>query len=127
MLVWGEWSPETPAAWAIPPATIMAPKRYIPFWPDAIRRLPGRRVKIILSHQPPRGAQDTLYSGESSGSTGLCRFLEDFQPDLLLCGHIHEARGESLVGECRVVNVGEMRRGFAVMVEIGDEISVRWI
>ena len=83
--------------------------------------------KIILSHQPPRGAQDTLYNGESSGSIGLRRFLEDFQPDLLLCGHIHEARGESGIVSCRVVNVGEMRQGFAVMVEIGDEISVHWI
>ena len=91
------------------------------------QEIAGATFKIILSHQPPRGAQDTLYSGESSGSTGLCRFLEDFQPDLLLCGHIHEARGESLVGKCRVVNVGEMRQGFAVMVEIGDEISVQWI
>jgi hypothetical protein len=26
-----------------------------------------------------------------------------------------------------VVNVGEMRRGFAVLVEIADEISVHWI
>jgi Icc-related predicted phosphoesterase len=85
------------------------------------------KTRIVLSHQPPRGVQDTLYNGESSGSLGLRRFLEDFQPHLLLCGHIHEARGESLVGRCRVVNVGELREGFAVMVEIGDRISVQWI
>ena len=85
------------------------------------------KTRIVLCHQPPRGVQDTLYNGESSGSTGLRRFLEDFQPHLFLCGHIHEARGESLVGRCRVVNVGELRRDFAVMVEIGDGISVQWI
>jgi len=85
------------------------------------------KTRIILSHQPPRGVQDTLYNGESSGSLGLRRFLEDFQPHLLLCGHIHEARGESLVGVCRVVNVGEMRRGFAALIEISDDISVEWI
>ena len=91
------------------------------------REIAGAKTRIVLSHQPPRGAQDTLYNGESSGSIGLRRFLEDFQPHLLLCGHIHESRGESFIGSCRVVNVGEMRQGFAVLVEIGDEISVNWI
>jgi Icc-related predicted phosphoesterase len=91
------------------------------------QKIARAKTRIILSHQPPRGAQDTLYSGESSGSLGLRRFLEDFEPHLILCGHIHEARGESMVGSCRVVNVGEMRRGFAVLVEIADEISVHWI
>jgi hypothetical protein len=31
------------------------------------------------------------------------------------------------VGRCRAVNMGELRRDFAVMVEIGDGISVQWI
>ncbi len=85
------------------------------------------RIRIVLAHQPPRGVQDTLYNGEISGSPGLRRFLEDYQPALLLCGHIHEARGMGFIGSCRVVNVGELRRGFAVLIEIGDEISVDWI
>ena len=103
------------------------PEEVYPILARCHQKIARAKTRIILSHQPPRGAQDTLYSGESSGSTGLRRFLEDFEPHLLLCGHIHEARGESMVGSCRVVNVGEMRRGFAVLVEIADEISVHWI
>ena len=91
------------------------------------REIAGAKTRIVLTHQPPWGAQDTLYNGESSGSPGLRRFLEDFQPHLLLCGHIHEARGESLIGSCRVVNVGEMRRGLATLIEIGEDISVEMI
>lgn len=85
------------------------------------------RIKIVVVHQPPRGAQDILYNGESSGSVSLRRFVEEYQPDLLLCGHIHEARGMGFIGTTRIVNVGELRQGFAVIIEIGDEITVNWI
>ncbi|MDD4162919.1 MAG: metallophosphoesterase [Methanothrix sp.] len=85
------------------------------------------RIKIVVAHQPPWGAQDTLYNGESSGSVSLRRFVEEYQPDLLLCGHIHEARGECFIGSTRIVNVGELRRGFASIIEIEDEITVNWI
>ncbi len=94
------------------------------------RDLAGAGAKtrmVVVVHQPPRGAQDTLYNGESSGSICLRRFVEDYQPDLLLCGHIHEARGECFIGSTRIVNVGELRQGHAVLVEIGEEIRVQWI
>ncbi|MDD2756727.1 MAG: metallophosphoesterase [Methanothrix sp.] len=85
------------------------------------------RIKIVAVHQPPRGVQDTLYNGESSGSVSLRRFVEEYQPDLLLCGHIHEARGMGFIGTTRIVNVGELRQGCAALIEIGDEITVNWI
>jgi len=85
----------------------------------------GAKTRIVVVvHQPPRGAQDTLYNGESSGSISLRRFVEDHQPDLLLCGHIHEARGEGFIGSTRIVNVGELRQGHAALIEIGEEIAV---
>jgi Icc-related predicted phosphoesterase len=93
----------------------------------AYQDVSGTRCKIVLVHQPPRGAQDTLYNGESSGSVSLRRFVQEYQPDLLLCGHIHEARGESFIGSTRIVNVGELRREFASIIEIGEEITVNWI
>ncbi|NYT02809.1 MAG: metallophosphoesterase [Methanosarcinales archaeon] len=83
--------------------------------------------KVVVTHQPPWGACDLLYNGQRSGSTSLRRFIEEHQPDLVLCGHIHEDRGEALVGTTRVVNVGEMRKGYAALVELGDEIKVSWV
>ena len=91
------------------------------------RQISGTRRKIVVVHQPPRGAQDTLYNGESSGSVCLRRFIEEYQPDLLLCGHIHEDRGESCIGSTRIVNVGELRQGFAALIDLGEEIRVDWI
>lgn len=85
------------------------------------------RRKIVLTHQPPRGARDLLYNGEISGSLGLRRFIEEFQPDLLICGHIHEDRGEASIGRTKIINVGELRRGYAAFVEINEDIKIKWI
>ena len=94
---------------------------------EAYRQISAARCKIVVVHQPPRGAQDTLYNGESSGSVCLRRFVEEYQPDLLLCGHIHEDRGEGNIGSTRIVNVGELRRGFGALIDLGETIRVHWI
>lgn len=95
---------------------------------ESLTRLYGdisdSRYKIVLAHQPPRNSRDLIYNGESGGSVGLRLFVEDFQPDLLLCGHIHENRGEAKIGSTKVINVGEMRRGYYAIIELNDEIGV---
>jgi Icc-related predicted phosphoesterase len=82
--------------------------------------------KIVVTHQPPNGFLDTLYNKEPSGSVGLRKFLEERQPDLLLCGHIHEARGVARLGRTLGVNVGELRCGYSALVELNDDIRVHW-
>ena len=93
----------------------------------AHREASGAKRLIVITHQPPRGSRDTIYTGESTGSTGLRRFVEERQPQLLLCGHIHEDRGEALIGRTRIINVGELRRGHAALIELNDEVRVKWI
>lgn len=83
--------------------------------------------RVVLSHQPPRGARDTVYSGEAVGSLSLRRFIDDFRPDLVICGHIHEDKGVALLGKTTVVNVGEMRQGYAALIEMDEKIRVEWI
>lgn len=91
------------------------------------REISSQKYRVVLTHQPPKGARDRIYTGESTGSEGLRRFIEEFQPDLLLCGHIHEDRGEAWIGSTRIVNLGEMGRGYAALAEIGEGINIRWI
>jgi Icc-related predicted phosphoesterase len=83
--------------------------------------------QIVMAHQPPRNSRDKICSGEYTGSVSLRRFIEEFQPDLALCGHIHEDWGEDRIGRTTVVNVGEMRRGYAALIELNDEIKVQWM
>ena len=93
----------------------------------AYQDISGTKFKIIITHQPPRGLRDTLYNGESSGSVSLRRFVEEYRPHLLLCGHIHEDRGEASLGYTKILNVGELGRGYAALIEFGETIEVEWI
>jgi Icc-related predicted phosphoesterase len=87
----------------------------------------GSPWKVVLSHQPPRGARDVVYSGESVGCVSLRRHVDDFSPDLVICGHIHEDRGKAELGKTTVVNVGELRQGHAALIELDEQIKVGWI
>ena len=81
---------------------------------------------VFCPHAPPLDtACDLLRSGEHVGSSVIRRFVEREQPDIVLCGHIHEARGTDAIGKSRIVNPGPVgRAGHCALVEIGDEVAV---
>jgi Icc-related predicted phosphoesterase len=82
-------------------------------------------VRIFCPHSPPHAtACDRLRSGEPVGSRSLRAFVERAQPDLVLCGHIHESRGEDAIGRSRIVNPGPAFAGHYAVVDVGDTVSV---
>ncbi len=84
------------------------------------------RIKVFCPHAPPRDtACDRIHSGLHVGSTAVRAFIEREQPDLVLCGHIHESRGEDHIGRSRIVNPGPLTEGRYAVVEIGGAIEVR--
>jgi len=85
----------------------------------------GARVRIFCPHSPPHDTScDRIRSGQHVGSPALRAFVDREQPDLLLCGHIHEARGTDEVGRTRIVNPGPVASGHYAVVQIGDDVSV---
>jgi uncharacterized protein len=84
------------------------------------------RFRIFCPHAPPEGtACDRLRDGRHVGSAVIRSFVEREQPDLVLCGHIHEARGLDEVGRTRIVNPGPVAAGHYAVVDVDDEFSVR--
>ena len=66
----------------------------------------GENVVLVL-HSPPRGHCDASADGSEFGSPALARAIEEKQPRLAVCGHIHESWGcESRIGETPVRNLG---------------------
>jgi uncharacterized protein len=62
---------------------------------------------ILVLHSPPRGHCDASADGTSFGSPALLRTIEEKQPSLAVCGHIHESWGcESTIGATPVRNLG---------------------
>ena len=89
---------------------------------DAIR---DAQVRIFCPHAPPRDTTcDLLGSGEHVGSVAVRALVDREQPDVVLCGHIHEARGTDKIGSTRVVNPGPVASGHRALVEVADAVSV---
>lgn len=68
---------------------------------------------VLISHNPPK---DTVCdyipeAGIHVGSVAVREFVEEHQPDVCLCGHIHEGRGVEHLGRTIVVNPGTLASG----------------
>lgn len=82
------WTPQFGRNWAF-----MAErgKDIARFW----RCLAEGQVKpdILLTHGPPHGILDTVYSGEQAGCEELAKAVAIVKPKLHVFGHIHEGYG----------------------------------
>ena len=67
---------------------------------------------------------DRLGTGEHVGSTALRALIEREQPDLVLCGHIHESRAIDEIGATTVVNPGPVASGHYALVEVDEDVAV---
>ncbi|MFA4662694.1 metallophosphoesterase [Pyrococcus kukulkanii] len=74
---------------------------------------------LILTHAPPYGTKlDKTFSGLHAGSRGLRRFIEEEQPPICICGHIHEGRGIERIGETIAINPGPLSRGYYAVIDL---------
>jgi Icc-related predicted phosphoesterase len=89
-----------------------------------LSKLKGNNRVILVSHAPPRNTTDKLPFG-NVGCETLERFLGRF--DLVVCGHIHEARGSVYVNGTLVVNPGQASKGQGALITIDDRIDVDFI
>ena len=82
---------------------------------EAAERLAGcPREAVLVVHSPPSGHCDSS-RGEHLGSTAILAAVEDRQPPLAVCGHIHEAWGErSRVGPTEIANLGPAGASFEI-------------
>ena len=83
------------------------------------------RVRVLCPHAPPYGTKcDRLGTGEHVGSAALRALIDREQPDLVLCGHIHESRAIDEVGPTTVVNPGPVASGHYALVQVDAAVTV---
>jgi putative phosphoesterase len=71
---------------------------------------------VLLSHTPPLKTNvDKIFLGLHVGSKALRTYIEKFQPDLVICGHVHEARGVDTIGKTLVINPGPFPKHYALI------------
>ena len=87
----------------------------------AIESIKDQKVTILVTHAPPLNTKtDVLPSGVHVGSESIRRVIEEFQPTLNLCGHIHESMAMDKIGKTNVINPGMLKEGYVCMINIDD-------
>jgi len=81
---------------------------------------PGGHILAVIHNAPHGTCLDRLNSGLNVGSTAVRAFLEQAQPVVCVCGHIHEGRGEQCLGRCHVLNPGLLSDGGYVRVDLDN-------
>jgi Icc-related predicted phosphoesterase len=80
-------------------------------------------VDIVVSHCPPFACLDSGGSVPGGGSVpigsrALLDYIRKHAPRLVICGHVHEARGYARIGRTEIVNVAATWR----IIEIEPEV-----
>ena len=79
-------------------------------------KIKDMKTKIMVTHVHPSDSKIEKFSQFFPGSTGIKKAIDRFKPDILLCGHVHEAEGiEEMIGTTRVINVG--RKGKIIEIK----------
>lgn len=80
---------------------------------------------VMVSHPPPHNTKvDRNSSGKNVGSTAVRAWMEKAKPALVVCGHIHEARGLDEWQHTKIVNCGPAKQGYYAVAEIGGQVRV---
>ncbi|WP_320171651.1 metallophosphoesterase [Maridesulfovibrio sp.] len=82
--------------------------------------LAGDYEKLILAvHDSPHGTSlDKISNGMHVGSRSVRSFIEKYQPEIVVSGHIHESSGEDVLGKSRIFNPGMAAEGGYVLITL---------
>ena len=84
----------------------------------------GAAQKVLVSHPPPFGLVDLTYTKKHGGSQAVRAALDEYAIQLVVCGHIHEARGLTQYNGTTVVNCGPAWMGFYAAIELAEEVRI---
>jgi len=80
---------------------------------------------VFVPHAPPHDTKlDRTFFGLHVGSHAVRQFIERRQPDVAICGHVHESRGTDRIGRTLIVNCGPAGKGCYAVVTFGKETGV---
>jgi len=84
----------------------------------------GEKNIILLTHLPPFDTNiDKSRNGMPIGSKAVKEILEDAQPIIHLCGHAHSSFGEEKIGKTISINIGAVKEGRALLLELGEKLK----
>ncbi len=91
---------------------------------ELIPNIDDKKVRILVTHAPPVDTfADEIESGAHVGSNSVRKIIQEYQPDIALCGHIHEAIAIDKIGDTIILNPGHREDGNAGLIIISPEFD----
>lgn len=83
------------------------------------------KEKVMVVHNPPKNTKlDRIPDGTHVGSQAVREAIQEYQPDLTICAHVHESSGKDKIGESLIYYPGPLLEGKAGVVDLeGMEIK----
>lgn len=74
---------------------------------------------VLVTHAPPYDTKvDRIEAGPHVGSKSIRQIIENKQPLVALCAHVHEGRNTDELGRTLIVNPGQISKGYAAEVTV---------
>ncbi len=94
---------------------------YIDWLDESFKKVQNFQKSILISHNPPMDTLcDVIGNNVHVGSVAVKEFIEKNQPDLCICGHIHEACNTDKIGRTTIINPGNFSAGGYVVIRYKD-------
>ena len=98
-------------------------------WDRRLKRLFSQfdksKTTLFLFHDPPKDTKLDLVDNKKSpmhgkhvGDETFRKYIEKYQPNLGICGHMHETQGIDKIGNTIVINTGFGREGEFLILDI---------
>ena len=89
----------------------------------------GESRLALMSHTPPfDSGADRIFSGKHVGSLAVKEFISRRQPDLCICGHVHESKTLEKHGRTTLLNAGSFMDGGYALIKLtpqGFEVELK--
>lgn len=83
------------------------------------------KIKILLTHAPPYDTEaDKVEDGSHVGSKAVRNIIEEFNPQLNICGHIHESRSINIFKNTVIINPGILENNYGCLIEIDENNNI---
>lgn len=79
---------------------------------------------ILVTHPPPLGTLDMAFGRFHVGSRSVAQIVLESQPLMLICGHVHEHAGTSMLGKTLVVNASMNRKSSGAIIDLQADRSL---
>jgi len=83
------------------------------------------KLNILVTHAPPYDSKaDIIEDGTHVGSEAVRKIIDEYQPCINFCGHVHESVALDMIGNTTIVNPGILENGNGCLIQVDKNNNI---